>query len=810
MADAWAQFQDAPAADPWASFQDASSAKPAADPAPPARQMSAQEAAIRKASPSLTDAGVRYQMMPWYQQAGENAANLVNNVSEAVTVPITQGVAAVGGTLGSVGTSVGNLLGLTNRNPESVRQSITGMALQPRTDMGRGASDLMALPGTAYDLASRGVRQVLPPAADAMDFAKQPMFDALTMVGVGEGVRSGAGAIQAARERSAFNAKNRVASNPLEVGQEAGFQFNPSAIENSTAARAPQDAMGKVGSAAARAAEDFGGSNYTKHNKERTNSIAAQDIGLAPDAILTDAAIAEAKKPAAAVFDRAKTELPATEFSPSTRAAIAKAGNDGLTSGQRLPNEINRAKYQLINRRSAPMNTAELMQEIANLRQQGFQDLTPAMPGGRPSVKQTLTGNARLDMANALDAELQARAEAHSPQFAADIKNARRLFAKIGTVERARVGYDINPTALKRAAAKSNAIDGGLKIIADMAEHFPGEFSLSVPKRDNSAIHTAIDIASVGTVPLARAGARGVVNMTRGQNKQAVLDKSGPLRGYFSREAKPVIQEPITRTDRLLPKPGEVSIDLPNFDAKYGAFGDSRTAPPNILRLPAPGNVTGGSHYSPMRPTTNSIPDGSVAGPFEQRAMLGHPAGSDLTGPRVVNQLTMSDPTWAPPNQLPVPPENIPVANVLAQGIRLQKQSPTPVGPKVRGNALAGALEGRSPMPRHADTAQARRIYDPRSPVRNNDSGSGPASLEASRRVTDERLAGKSRAIIDPDGNKMPLNGVDAVDAVAGKGHIIVQKGVGHDTYTILDRGGLSKEQAKGLLNRAIAKGQLK
>jgi hypothetical protein len=93
-------------------------------------------------------------------------------------------------------------------------------------------------------------------------------------------------------------------------------------------------------------------------------------------------------------------------------------------------------------------------------------------------------------------------------------------------------------------------------------------------------------------------------------------------------------------------------------------------------------------------------------------------------------------------------------------------------------------------------------------PTEVNGSGESSASLEAIRRNNLETAEGRTRHQIDPDGNAMPLTGVDAVDAKAPKGHIIVQ-GNGEGGHKILDRGGLSQLHANGLLNRARATGGL-
>lgn len=91
----------------------------------------------------------------------------------------------------------------------------------------------------------------------------------------------------------------------------------------------------------------------------------------------------------------------------------------------------------------------------------------------------------------------------------------------------------------------------------------------------------------------------------------------------------------------------------------------------------------------------------------------------------------------------------------------------------------------------------------------NNASGESSASLEAQRRAQEEKATGKTRHLIDPDGNATPvMHGVDAVDRKAPPGHIIVQAD-GKGGHAILDRGGLPAMHANGLLARAKARGSL-
>lgn len=91
--------------------------------------------------------------------------------------------------------------------------------------------------------------------------------------------------------------------------------------------------------------------------------------------------------------------------------------------------------------------------------------------------------------------------------------------------------------------------------------------------------------------------------------------------------------------------------------------------------------------------------------------------------------------------------------------------------------------------------------------LENNASGESSASMEAINRTTREQASGQDRFLIDPDGKMWPIRGVEAADATAPKGSIIVQKGIGGSPYTILDRGGLPRAHANGLMNRALAGG---
>lgn len=85
-------------------------------------------------------------------------------------------------------------------------------------------------------------------------------------------------------------------------------------------------------------------------------------------------------------------------------------------------------------------------------------------------------------------------------------------------------------------------------------------------------------------------------------------------------------------------------------------------------------------------------------------------------------------------------------------------------------------------------------------------SNAGASTLEAINRGAQEKAAGQVRVVLEPTGEVRPLIGVDAADARAYGGQIIVQKNVGAEEWTVLSRGPDVKDtHVKGSIARAKA-----
>jgi hypothetical protein len=263
-------------------------------------------------------------------------------------------------------------------------------------------------------------------------------------------------------------------------------------------------------------------------------------------------------------------------------------------------------------------------------------------------------------MANALDDRLAAAANDVDPALGAQYKEARIGFAKIQTVKNVRVGLDVDSGRLARAASKSNAIDGGLKVIADVHTAFPNVMGRTVPEPSSSKLDKFFSVASAGIKPGAEKLSRMLLNATRGEAASPMLGEGGPL-GYYYRDRptdtrSPFPDRPPLRPDsgRLLPSPSDISIDLPNqglnaADQTAGPYGHpgepGRMTGYSRLALPAPGQETQFGIPPVTSMGTESINAADTIRPFPQHpgtarvAPLMLPAPGQETSTELANLL---------------------------------------------------------------------------------------------------------------------------------------------------------------------------
>lgn len=333
---------------------------------------------------------------------------------------------------------------------------------------------------------------------------------------------------------------------------EAGFRIRPSTAAHMTGGGAKPS--GTAIAAESAAGSDAVAADNIKHNKPIVNGWGASDIGLPRETVLTDDNLAKAEVPAQTTYDHVAgaTAEPKVVSKATADALDATTEKDSL--GRPMPGEHANTVSLL---KTEAMSGQTLMDRVAKLRQEGYKRTSPTVPGGQVDPATEAYGNAQLDAANALEKELTDRVGLTNPTLLGRYQAARKLFAKINTIRRARVGYDIDPAKVAKAAAKSDALDGGLRIIADAYTHAPGDVALKVPA--GAALKGTAGAASAGGaaaatiaaatghpgmaavaagVPITQLLIRKGLNATRGERAASdiVTAPGSPLGHYFHGE----------------------------------------------------------------------------------------------------------------------------------------------------------------------------------------------------------------------------------------------------------------------------------
>lgn len=257
----------------------------------------------------------------------------------------------------------------------------------------------------------------------------------------------------------------------------------------------------------------------------------------------------------------------------------------------------------------------------------------------------------------------------------------------------------------------------------------------------------------------------------------------------------------------------------------FGAAGRSSLTGGSPLGLAERAPVAGSAGEFEHQPMTLAPPPGRAFEPHQPALATGAPTQRDFfgTGANAVPQ----DLKTGAGGPAPTTGGDISLADLLSHGVERPPEPGLTAGPmgapqgegipfKVNADHAAGDLslsheptlaELLEDLRDHPDVMSQGVPEGIMTRTQNNASGESPASIEAINRMRREQAQDQDRFLIDPDGKMWPVRGVEAADARAPKGSIIVQKGIGGEPYSILDRGGLPRANAHGLLNRALAGG---
>jgi hypothetical protein len=685
---------------------------------------------------------------------------------------------------------LGNKLGLTDAPDETVAQSAERFTYRPDDPNARAVADtygavlkpgadLLSLPGKGLTKVAGALGAAPQDAQDLGDFTNQAIAAALPL----------RGAIEKAPAQLDVP---KIAETPEQVARAAGLKILPSQAKS-----APIGTIAETLAGSSRLAKKLAASN-----SEQVSNLLVEELGLPKGTKLTPEQFAKLREPLNAAYQAVSDQLGTLKADPQLRAAIEKVGGQkGLTTNR----QVARLRDQYSNLDELPAD--QLVQEIRSLREKASSNLkTPFGTKDRVSLKEL--GKAQQEIANALDDQLERGANASGkPELAKAYKEARVALAKVGTVERAVNAPSGAAGSLLKQQNKGAPLNGRLKVIADSARAFP-EVMGKPPVQTGleGALQTGIDVATGGLRPLL---SKTLVNTALESNAyQNSIGRAAPTLGpgsalgaYFddgssglpARQPKGPIREVGAGTDA-----GTLAGDLQLADDALP--GAPQYSGPPLAASDLAGNL--GLTPEQLAPTLDNvrIVPSRIGANTSGRMGATKPGQVDI----MVGDERLA--TF----------DNIGLAEELLADINKQQppEAPaaTPVAPApkpVPGNSgapLADDFFENDPELAAQLQAMAKKAPVPRgkSKVTNNASGESAASVEAINRVAAEKAAGQNRFVIEQDGTVRPLTGVDSVDAVARPGQVIVQRGVGAEPYSVLDRGGVAQNRLQGIIARAL------
>jgi hypothetical protein len=579
-----------------------------------------------------------------------------------------------------------------------------------------------------------------------------------------------------------------------------GYQSLPSKNGAGVVARTGESVVGSQPLAA----------HQTLTNQAVDDTLAKSAAGLGPDDALDYAGLKKARiNGPGKVYDAARSSLPSQLTQDSQlQSAIAGVGD----TASQLPKspDVDGLKQTMLNQ--PDMTRDELFANIAQARDRASRFYASDQPDAHAM------GDAYQNVANAYEDFVgrQLAANPKSPVSLADWQDARTAFAKNYTVQSALEGTSIRGSKIAALQRKDpERLTGELQLIAEQHNR--------APLSSGFGPTTTVDggVGASGSTPgiIARhltgpALGAGIGTALGGPVGTAVGGGAGLL-------ASEGMQSLIRRALGGSPEKGAAQARKALQDPRLSDFFN-----PQPPEEPPPG------------PLELTPPPGKAFEPHQPQLATGAPTQRDFFGTGA-NHIPAAGPMGVTPAAAGHPGD-IPLMDLLSHGVEQEPAAELTAGPMgapaqegipFQRNAaheagdlttheptLMDLLENLKDHPAVMHQNRSRGLTGdlmnqldtspgvPEGIVTKNDLG-GKATNEAINRDKLERASGQDRFLIDPDGKMWPVRGVEAADATAPKGSIIVQKGIGGTPYSILDRGGLPRSHANGLLNRALAGG---
>lgn len=523
-------------------------------------------------------------------------------------------------------------------------------------------------------------------------------------------------------------------------------------------------------------AGDSGKHALQEHNQQVGNAIAAGEANHVAEAPLSYEATKAARTAPNDVYTRVGANLPEGQLDQAAQEAIAStgAGNKLVTASETAQKQIDNLKSQLQNK---SFTGDQLIDNLRSLRQEGYKR------AGSEDVDQQAVGNAQLDLARALEGHVERNLPKGGDVTVQDFQAARKALAKNHAVEGALHGPDVDLKAVARMQrADPHMLDGGLKDIADFA---------------NGEGRSAVGLPDTYHTPSFAADAAGLLDLHKPVQSIGQFFGGKLARSALTGDTAAAVDAARSRfpaPNRFDPRPGltappgragrdPVQLGLGDLPQGPGPapFTLGEGANPNP---PAPGGGQGGIPLADLlsHGVEQSPSEGLSLAPMEAPKQQGVPFQQDAG--HMAGDLSLD--------------QGPPLADLLAD---LQDHA------RVMSQGVPEGTAARAPQRRFVgETVDFPGGSSRRQVIENNASGESSASLEAQRRLASERSTGSAPFMIDPEGvPKAVAHTTDAVDLKAPKGHLKVQLDPSTGKLSIMDRGGLSLQAARGLLQRYLS-----
>lgn len=216
-------------------------------------------------------------------------------------------------------------------------------------------------------------------------------------------------------------------------------------------------------------------------NQPVTNRLAAEELGLPPDTMLTDTVFQQIRQQAGQAYDAIKT-IPVMHNTPEYEAAADALGAQARAAAKAYeaaghPNVIPTQQIDAVRAALLAQPSRATSDAIEFVKQMRFQ--AKANLASRDDPSKLAIGLAQRQAAAITEDMMEANlAAVGDEKLLAEYRAARTLIAKTYDVENvtnASTG-DVSARGLARLYDKGKPLTGNLKIIADAANHFPRSF----------------------------------------------------------------------------------------------------------------------------------------------------------------------------------------------------------------------------------------------------------------------------------------------------------------------------------------------